>query len=312
MSKIDRDKLAKDLIADRQNAKYTDEQLAAGQKPSTVALPERAVAQEQPAPPAAAPGSDQPAAAPPPPRPTAENLPPQTAAAPPSATAAPATQSVATATSSKPSAKPKPTRTAMNPPAPASDTASSAAAGKPTATTRSPKRGAETPPQESSMTPPSPRPMPQGDTLRQAPPSPVAAAPSGQQVATADPGAAVVASPRPQSRPGRNAVSVQAAEIRFSPGPFRGKILPSDRSQLAQVAQLAKQNNARIRVVGYGGAAAGGDLTQREFQSFDAALDNAKAVAVALTTMGVPAGTIDVETVAQVNARDRAEVFVEY
>ena len=76
--------------------------------------------------------------------------------------------------------------------------------------------------------------------------------------------------------------------------------------------KLAERNHARVRVVGYGGAPAAGDLAQREFQSFNAALDNAKAVGIELAKLGVPPSRIDIETVANVNSSDRAEVFVEY
>jgi outer membrane protein OmpA-like peptidoglycan-associated protein len=244
ISKADRDKLAQSLIADRQNAQYTDQQLRAGQ--NMAAVP----------PPAAV-----------------------TAAAAQAATPAPVApvKQQALATPAKP-AKPKKHTQA--------------------------KRGSEPPPRESSLKPPPIGAMPQGEQAQAPPPAPPGtptSTPRSEEVANAVPPVG-----------GERNIVVRAAQINFSPGPFRARIPEADRKQLEEVAQRAIANNARIRVVGHGGAAAQGDLSQREFQSFDAALDNAKAVALVLTKMGVPASQIDVETAANVNSTDAAEVFLEY
>ena len=284
-SKVDREKLAQSLIADQKNAKYTDQQLRAGQDVSASAPPPPA-ASAAPPPQAADAGPSAPSPAPPA-KPAAANPPSPVPAAPATAAAQP-----------KPKPKPAPPAVAANAPPPVA----------PNAPPPRPRRGSEAPPDETAMTPPTARPMPQGDALRRAPPPPIGAGVPRQQVAAAEP----ARSDAEAAAPRRAAVTVQAAEIGFTPGPFRAKILPADRAQLAEVAKMALQNNARVRVVGYGGAPLRGDLTQREFQSFDAALDNAKAVAIALTGMGVPPNRIDVDTIASVDARDRAEVFIEY
>ncbi|MGH6980628.1 MAG: OmpA family protein, partial [Stellaceae bacterium] len=90
------------------------------------------------------------------------------------------------------------------------------------------------------------------------------------------------------------------------------RLTSADKNRLAEIAKMVTHNNSRVRIVGYGVAAATGDAAQREFQSFDAALDNAKAVGIELAKMGVPASRIDIETARGANSSDRAEVFVEY
>jgi outer membrane protein OmpA-like peptidoglycan-associated protein len=255
ISKADREKLAQSLVADRQNAKYSDQQLRAGENMSAV---------------------------PPPPAVAAAAAQSGTIAAVP---AAPVSQQ------------------AMAPPPKAK--------AKKHAQT---KRGAEPPPRESSLQSPSIGAMPEGQQGQAPPPAPPgtpkrAKKPQSEELAAAAPSRSDAEAVAP-SGPGN--IVVHAAQINFSPGPFRARISVADRKQLEEVAERAMRNNARIRVVGHGGAAAQGDLSQREFQSFDAALDNAKAVAVALTKLGVPASRIDVETAAKVNSPDGAEIFLEY
>ncbi|MGH7075724.1 MAG: hypothetical protein ACREFD_16225 [Stellaceae bacterium] len=97
------------------------------------------------------------------------------------------------------------------------------------------------------------------------------------------------------------------AEVREGPG---GTIPAADRARLAGIARRALRNHARIRVVGHGDASGRGSLAQRKFLSFDAALNNAKAVAVALTRLGVPADRIDVETAATTDASNRADIYL--
>jgi hypothetical protein len=298
MTKIERQKLAQGLVADRQNAQYTDQQLRAGQNMAAIPPP----APEQPAKPApAAAKTAAPKAAPPPAAAAAKPAAPAPAP-PPAAAAKPKPAPAETAEA-------KPPKKAKTPP-PDDGAPAQAASAKPSPRA---KRGAEAPPQESSLRPPETRDMPVGEALRQPPPSPVARGKSEkrEQLAAATPpeGDAETMAPARGPRPG---ISMEVAEIGFSKGPFRGKILDRDRKQLADAAKLALDNHATVRVIGYGGAPAGGDLSQREFQSFGAALDNAKAVAVALTELGVPANRIDIETVAKVNSADRADIFVEY
>ncbi|HEX4112051.1 MAG TPA: hypothetical protein VH020_05895 [Stellaceae bacterium] len=238
ISKADREKMAQNLIADRQNAQYTDQQLRAGQNMAAVPPPDAAT----------------------------------TAATLAAVSPAPVKQQ-ALATPAK-VAKPKKHAQA--------------------------KRGSEQPARESSLKSPAIGAMPEGEQAHAPPPAPPGT-PRSEELAAAVPSAGSE----------RN-VMVQAAQINFSPGPFRARMSPADRKQLEEVAQRAIANNARIRVVGHGGAAAQGDLSQREFQSFDAALDNAKAVALALTKLGVPASRIDVETAAKVNSPNGADIFLEF
>jgi hypothetical protein len=178
------------------------------------------------------------------------------------------------------------------------------------------KRGSEAPPVESSLRPPSIGALPEGEDVRAAPPPPPgtpgatvrsARAPRSEEMAAATPPRSDVEAAAPPSRP-----KPQTAEIRFTPGPYRARILAADHQQLVQLAAAVRRNNGRVRVVGYGGAPAAGDPSQREFQSFNAALDNAKAVGIELAKLGVPPSHIDIETNANVNSPDRAEVFVEY
>jgi hypothetical protein len=97
------------------------------------------------------------------------------------------------------------------------------------------------------------------------------------------------------------------AEIREGP---RGDIPRADKAALARIARRAVRERARVRIVGHGATAKAGDLAERKFQSFDAALDYAKTVAVALTQLGVPADRIDVETAANMGSSGRADIYL--
>ena len=299
ISKADREKMVQSLIADRQNAQYTDQQLRAGQNMSAIPAPTppsmiaaapatSSFAQAGVATPTAASAKPGRMVAAPRAPVKAETLP--LAGAEP----APATQKVASDTKKR-----------------ADDTKKKRAANK---------RSTEAPPAESSLKSPSLGPMPTGEQAEAPPPVPPGVPhsvqrvvhPRSEELAEAGPARSDVAPASPRASGSDSGVTVQAAEINFTPGPFRARILPADQKQLTDVAQMVMHNNGRIRVVGHGGATAQGDLAQREFQSFNAALDNAKAVALALTKLGVPASRIDVETEANVNSPDRADIFVQY
>ncbi|HEY5209373.1 MAG TPA: hypothetical protein VIJ42_08015 [Stellaceae bacterium] len=295
ITKADREKMVQSLIADRQNAQYTDQQLRAGQNMSAIPAPP---------PPAAV------AASPPP-------VPARMAAArqdrPGKMTAAPRAP-VQAETLPLASADPAPATRKV-----ASDTKKRADDTKKKRATN--KRGTEARPAESSLKSPSLGPMPTGEQAEAPPPVPPGVPhsvrrvvrPRSEELAAAGPARSDVMPASPRAGGGDSGgVTVQAAEINFTPGPFRARILPADQKQLTDVAQMVMHNNGRIRVVGHGGATAQGDLAQRQFQSFNAALDNAKAVALALTKLGVPASRIDVETEANVNSPDRADIFVQY
>ncbi|HXE17236.1 MAG TPA: hypothetical protein VN632_08395 [Stellaceae bacterium] len=316
LTKVDRDRMAKGLIADRQNAQYTDEQLHAGQdlhaipppppepklasSPSKQSTPKTAQAALPPSPP--------PAAAPPKAAPKPGPV-KQEALAPPPAAASPVPQ-------------PSPSVAREPPPAPKiASTPASKNAGAKTADKKKDdtkkkkeakvKRGAEPPPAESALRSPTLGAMPTGQDVRTPPPQPPGTpnAPSraearrhGEEVAAAAPPRSDVDGKR-----GRSLVT----EIRFAPGPFRARLTSADKGRLAEIAKMVAHNSGRVRIVGYGVAAPNGDQAQREFQSFNAALDNAKAVGIELARLGVPASRIDIETARGASSSDRAEVFVE-
>jgi hypothetical protein len=296
ITKADREKLAQSLIADRQNAQYTDQQLRAGQNLAAVPPPALEAAMAASANPAqaAAPGAGSSSAS----RMTAAPRAPvrQEALALPAASPGQTTQAADATPASQKKKK-------------ADDSKKKQAKLK---------RGSVSPPAESPLKSPTLGAMPQGDQAAAVPPRPPGTPRSARRSVLRPARSEELAAAAPTrsdveesgAEPRSNG-SARGTEIQFSPGPFRARILPAAQKQLAGVAQLAMRNHGKVRIVGYGGAAAQGDLTQREFQSFDAALDNAKAVALALTKLGVPANRIDVETVAKVNSPDRAEIFVE-
>jgi hypothetical protein len=331
ITKADREKMAQSLIADRTNAQYTDEQLRAGQNLEAVAppLPETPVTTS----PKVAAATATTLAAPPP---TAAPNPPASAtsaaigAAPPPApttapkvAAAPAqpvkqeplppapTTSKGQQMAAIPSAAPPATeRTADAAPSPAQPPKKSDAKKKQV------KRGSEQPPEESSLRSPTIAAMPKGEEAQEPPPPPVdtpsegkraARSPRTEEVAAATPTHGDIEAGKSQRDGG------QTVEIKFTPGPARDRIPEAERNRLVQVARLVERNNnSRVRIVGYAGAPAQGDKAQREFQSFNAALDNAKAVGIELAKLGVPPSRIDIETKANAGSADRAEIFVEY
>jgi outer membrane protein OmpA-like peptidoglycan-associated protein len=300
ISKAERDRMVKSLIADRQNAQYTDQQLRAGQNMS--AIPPPATVPVLAAAPVAAPVMPATRAQ--------QGTPGKMVAVP----RAPVRQETLPAPAAMPMAGTD-RAVADRTPAPADKVADkkkkSEDARKKQAKNR---RGAETPPAESSLKSPTLGVMPAGEQAQAPPPEPAGAPRSARRRAPSEELAAAAPSRSDADAlaPEGGGVTVKAGQINFTPGPFRARIMPADQKQLAGVAQMVMRNNGRVRVVGHGGAAAQGDLAQREFQSFNAALDNAKAVALALTKLGVPASRIDVETEANVNSPDRADIFVEY
>jgi hypothetical protein len=320
ITKADREKIAQSLVADRQNAQYTDEQLHAGQNMAAIPppSPEPRVAAgpaSKPAAPTPVPASKVAAAPASAPKiATApvkqEVLPPPAAPAPKVATASPQVPpepKMAQTASAPQVAQTTPPRPQAAPKKKADD------AKKKQATV---KRGSEKQPEESALRAPTLGAMPAGEEARTPPPAPSEArhvktrparTPRPEELAAAAPSRSDVEAANP-----RGNAAAQTVEISFAPGPFRARILPAAHKQLVDVAKIVERNNGRVRVVGYGGAPAQGDAAQREFQAFNAALDNAKAVGVELAKLGVPPNRIDIETAANVNSPDRAEVFVEY
>jgi outer membrane protein OmpA-like peptidoglycan-associated protein len=267
LSTVDRKNLEKGLIADRANARYSDDELRQGHSvPPLPGEPPPAVQDTAPA---------------------AATVPPSDGA--PSAAAAAAPR--------------------HNPPV----------------------RGSEQAPQESSLTTPAVHSLPQGEAPHRPPPPPrgVAseAARSAQKEAPVAPQPqSALAPPRPATanavtaalppaamRGNGAAVTLAAAEIGFAAD---GSLSSDDRKRLADVAEMAKDGDAKVRIIGYGRQGRGPDAVQQELASFDAALDRANAAAQALAKLGVPASRITVQVAPELRdgglAAGRAEVLIEY
>ncbi len=298
LSGIDRDKLQESLIADRNNAKYSADQLEAGQ--------------------AAGPGTASSAAAPQPGT--------QAEAAP-----APAQQSAmvppVAADQRSPSAAPTvPVQktAALPPPAPAAPAAQSR------------QIGSEQSPAESSLQSPGVRSVPQGEApppppapanIPQPPapsPAPVKSAAANPVQLTPPPAAQGQIQTPPAERPAQltlalrtpngsgKAMSVSVGDITFATG--SAALPPAHTGPLSDIAGLYKQAGGRIRVIGHAERSTSGDPVQQQVASLDLALDRANAVAQALAALGVPANAISVEAAPTHGGSElpRAEVFMEY
>jgi outer membrane protein OmpA-like peptidoglycan-associated protein len=232
---------------------------------------------------------------------------------------------------------------AAAPPAAASGAAADAPAGGATATGEGspaapgatprrtpPTRGSATAPQESPLVTPQVRGTPEGEGAHAPPPAPPGVpqpsrpqqgqSSSGRQTALVLPPAAPSAAP---SQPavmrappsGRRAnVVLQAAEITFSGEST--SLGDEDNRHLAEVAKLAQNAGAHLRVIGYMRSASSGDAADRELHAFNAALDRANAVAQALIKLGIAANRINVqaapELVSAGSEMARVEVMLEY
>ena len=306
LSTIDRDKLQNSLIADRNNAQYSGEDLRPGR--TTVTAPPPAPP-SRPQPAASAPTPQAPSATPAPPPPSVAATtppPPPEARTPP---AAPAKESVASAP-----AQPPPTAPQAQPPR---------------TQQRLPQRGSEAPPAESKVVSPQVRSVPQGEPVTPVPPPPQipSSAPSQPQPPSGKPASAPSAAPQlkapkaPEaeaalppgasaaSKPHRPAISYRVADVAFAPG---SALLPEKlRSTIDAVVKLHGENGGTIRIVGHGEASG----SNAAVAGFTLALDRAQAVAVALTERGVAAKDIAVEAapVAAKGGKDvpRAEVYLE-
>jgi outer membrane protein OmpA-like peptidoglycan-associated protein len=287
LTAAEREKLTQSLIADRTNAKYSDERLRAG-FPAVAAAP--------PPPPPPVPevvnaASDKPggsAASPPAPAPAPVSG--EALAAP-----APTSGPVLRKTGEPPEPGPMESslempkvRSTPNPeqvqaaPPPPYPTPASTAANAPPATPR-------------LQSPPAPLPAALDSTAYQAPPPPPALAPlagSGKGVRKA---------------PGPAAGSV--AEIRFAADST--SLSAEDRQTIGKIVPLYQQNPGRIRIIGYAGAGSG---ATEQLNSFRAALDRAQAVAAALTQAGIPSDKIAVEAAPSGSntPENRAEVLLEH
>jgi outer membrane protein OmpA-like peptidoglycan-associated protein len=348
LTAAERDKLTQSLIADRTNARHTDEQLRAGFSSAAAAPP------PPPGQPAAEP--EQVAAAPPPspmPVPSAPVAAPAADSARngapaekpaklfPSLSAEPASGSTATGVGAADE------KSAL-PPAGAPQTAR--AGGKTPAEPGQGLRKQNEPPEpgpmESSLEVPQARATPEPEQIQPAPPPPQL--PPTPKVATTPPampgglaaGGALAPMPLPQAKssagyepppaapelppavppagtaaasPGKakppTPVGTAVAEIKF--GADSTTLTDTDRQTLETVLPVYQQNPGKLRIVGYAGAGGG---AVEQLDSYRTALDRAQAVASALTKAGIPSDKIQVEAAPQGNnsGESRAEVLLEH
>jgi outer membrane protein OmpA-like peptidoglycan-associated protein len=310
LTAAERDKLTQSLIADRTNAKYSAEKLAAGfgempgaapppppppvpasndeaqAKPEAGATPSATAAQSPPAPatgevpaaPTASGNTDEKTAA------AGQGL--RKAGEPPEP---PPMESSLEVPQVRSTPHPEQVQTATPPPYP---TPAPVAANTPTPTT------ANVPPSTPRIeTPPAPVPLPAaiGSTAYQAPPPPPVLAPLEP----------TKASPKPPPRP----VGAPVAEIKFAADSTN--LTEEDRQTLEKVAARYQQNPGKVRIVGYAGPGGG---AAEQLNSFRAAINRAQAVAAALTEAGIPSDKIAVEAAPSEAStiESRAEVLLEH
>ena len=349
LTAAEREKLTQSLIADRTNARHTDEQLRAGFSPVAAAPP----------PPPGAPGAqpEQVAAAPA----------PSTTPVPSAPVAAPHAESARNGAAAEKPAKLLPSLSAE--PASASTATGVGSAGEKSAlplagAPRTARAGGKTPaepgqglrkqgeppepgPMESNLVVPQARATPAPEQIQPAPPPPqlpptpkVAVTPTPMPGGLAA-GGALAPMPLPEARssagyepppaspevppvpPARAAaagpekggakpparVGTPVAEIQF--GTDSTTLTDKDRQTLETVLPAYQQNPGKVRIVGYAGAGSG---AVEQLNSYRTALDRAQAVASALTKAGIPSDKIQVEAAPQgENAGEsRAEVLLEH
>lgn len=332
MTAAERDKLTQSLIADRTNARYTNEQLRAG-FPAVSATP---------------------------PLPTSSLPPAREPGDAPAAPGAPLSSSIAAAATSL--AAPLPSvasgqglnqggaRGEQAAALPSSTAANAKRAGGKTLAApgeglRKQGEPPESGPLESSLEMPQARATPQPEQIQPAPPPPqlpptprVAStlpsglAPGGVLARTLPPpeasGSAGFQPPPPPPEmpalpPSRSAaagsaksgpkppapVGTPVAEIKF--GGDSTSLSDKDRQTLETVVPLYQENPGKVRIVGYAGAGSG---AVEQLNSYRSALDRAQAVAAALTEAGIPSDKIQVEAAptGANSGESRAEILLEH
>ena len=347
LTAAEREKLTQSLIADRTNARHTDEQLRAGFSSVAAAPP----------PPPGEPGAQ--------PEQVATAAPPSPTPVPSAPIAAPSAASTRNGASGE-----KPAKLLPGEPALASTVTGAGAAGEkpalpPAGAPRAARPGGKTPaepeqglrkqgeppepgPMESSLEVPQARATPEPEQIQPAAPPPqlpltprVAAAPTPLAGGLAA-GGALAPMPLPQAKssagyepppaapelpppapPTRTVaagpakgdaktparVGTPVAEIKF--GAASTTLTDKDRQTLETVLPIYQQNPGKVRIVGYAGAGSG---AVEQLDSYRAALDRAQAVAAALTKAGIPSDKIQVEAAPQGNnsGESRAEVLFEH
>jgi outer membrane protein OmpA-like peptidoglycan-associated protein len=320
MSSVDRKKLEEGLLADRAQAKQSDQQLrAASGVPGTATTPiaqgTGALAAN-----AGAPGtragaamgsapssSGRPWSPPqhsPPPEP--ETLPlespltsPNVRTVPEGETPQPSPPPPEVVASKTPSSPPIDTTTAVPaepPPPPEEPTITAPLPIAPLPPSAPETAMAGTPPSTSAISPSEPK-----WALLSPPPNAPAPSPPRQATATV---------PLGSGRAGT--VSKQLAEIEFANGSMT--LTAEDLQRLADIPKLYREKGGALRIVGYGRRGYGADAAQQELASFSKAIDRANLVAQELIRLGLPADKVVVQAapVGDGLGEDRAEVLLEY
>jgi outer membrane protein OmpA-like peptidoglycan-associated protein len=341
MTAAEREKLTQSLIADRTNARYSDEQLRAGFSASSTVPPPVAAGA------AAEPGNTRPElAGTPRPSPLPAVPPTQPAGKFPGTYAAAASPRSSTPVASSISATPAVNSdgaTGVKSAAASTSAPRSAGIGgkKPTEPGEGLRKQGEPPepgPMESSLEMPQARATPQPEQVQPAPkvasvqPSlPTGLAAGG--VLTRAPSAAAPGSagfqpapPAPELPPIAPSRSAAAGDTKTAPKPpvptgtpvaeikFAGDsigLTDRDRQTLGAVLPVYQQNPGKVRIVGYAG---GGSGAVEKLNNYRAALDRAQAVAAALSQAGIPSDKIQVEAApaGASSGESRAEVLLEH
>jgi outer membrane protein OmpA-like peptidoglycan-associated protein len=349
LTAAEREKLTQSLIADRTNARHTDEQLRAGFSSVAAAPP----------PPPGEPGAQ--------PEQATVASPPSPTPVPSAPVAAPHAESARNGAAAEKPAK-------LLPSLPAEPVSASTATGVGSAEEKSALPGAGAPrtaraggktpaepgqglrkqgeppepaPMESSLEVPQARATPAPEQIQPAPPPPqlpptpkVAATPTLMPGGLAA-GGALAPMPLPEAKnsagyepppsapelppapptrtaaaaPGKGGakpparVGTPVAEIKF--GTDSTTLTDKDRQTLETVVPAYQQNPGKVRIVGYAGAGSG---AVEQLDSYRTALDRAQAVASALTKEGIPSDKIQVEAAPQSenSGESRAEVLLEH
>jgi outer membrane protein OmpA-like peptidoglycan-associated protein len=351
MTAADREKLTQSLIADRANARYTDEQLRAGFSSASAApLPPPASSANEP-------GSTQPEQAGSTPT---SSLGVSAATEPggkePAAAAAAPQPSLAPITSSAPATPPVKSAASSaaseNLGAPSSSaTSSSGVRGKKPAQPGEGLRKQGEPPEpgpmESNLEMPQARATPQPEQVQPAPQPP--SVPPTPKVASTPPslppglaaggvlaptplagakgaGGFQPPPPVPELAPPSPSRSMAAGEAQASSkstvpvstplteikfGGDSTSLTDKDKQTLETVLPIYQQNPGKVRIVGYAGSGGG---AVEQLNSYRTALDRAQAVAAALRQAGIPSDKIEVEAApgGANSGENRAEVLLEH
>jgi outer membrane protein OmpA-like peptidoglycan-associated protein len=298
LTAAEREKLTQSLIADRTNAKYSDERLRAGFAATAAPAP------------------------PPPPPPVPEVTDGAKASSGEGTSPAPSAPAVA-----------PPAPSGEAPPPPASGTAAVPGQGL-----RKSGEAPEPGPMESSLAVPKVRSIPNPEQVQPAPPPPYPApAPTAANTSPATPRLPSPPGPAPlpaaldstayQPPPPQPVLAPVASTGRGGeklPGPVAGtpvaefrftagatNLSEEDRQTVEKVVPLYRENPGKVRIIGYAGAGSG---AAEQLNSFRAALERAQAVAAALTQAGIPSDRIAVEAAPSgSNSGDsRAAVLLEH